>query len=108
MALRIRFLDEGDQRVYRFDDEMDEVVIGRNAERCHVVVAPTLTQVGREHCALRRRLGRYRLILNGDDLVLLDGEPALDGDEVPPKAEVQLGRDGPRLEVETVWPKGKL
>ena len=106
MALRIRFLSDDDPRVYRFDDEMDEVVIGRNGERCHVVVAPELTQVGREHCALRRRLGRYRLILNGTDVVLLDGEPAIDGEELPPKAEIQLGPAGPTLAVETLWPKG--
>ena len=91
---------------HTFDDAVQTVVIGRNPAQCQVVLPAELTVVGREHMALRRQLGRYRLVLNGSNAVFVGGKPAIDGQELPASAEVQLGRDGPILHVETLLPAG--
>jgi len=105
MSLRIQIEDgTGDPQELQFDDTVDEVVIGRNAERCHVVLPAELTVVGREHLALRRQLGRYRLVLNGSNPVTVEGRPAIDGMELPMDAEIQLGKGGPILQIETLLP----
>jgi hypothetical protein len=84
-----------------FGDDVESIVIGRDPHKCQVVFPPDETKVGREHCALRRELARYRLVLNRDDLVLLDGKAAIDGQELAPTADLQLGPGGPKLVVET-------
>jgi S1-C subfamily serine protease len=85
-----------------FDDDHERIEFGRDPERCDVVFPPSATMVGREHCALERVLGRYRLITNGTNPVFLDGRPGQDDDLLKPLAEMRLGEDGPLLLVETV------
>lgn len=102
MSIRLRF--QGGARageVVAFDDGRERIAIGRDPDRCDVLFPADETQVGREHCALERVLGRYRLVLNADNVVLLDGRHAEDGDELPPEAELQLGPRGPTLVVTT-------
>ncbi|MGO8704309.1 MAG: trypsin-like peptidase domain-containing protein [Candidatus Brocadiia bacterium] len=109
MGLTIRF--QGGARageVLDFGDQVETVVFGRDADRCQVVFPPDETKVGREHCALRRVLGRYRLQLNKDNLVLLDGKPAMEDQELGATADLQLGPDGPRLIAETTGKAGLL
>ena len=103
MAITIRF--QGGTRAGEsvvFDDAKQRISLGRDAARCDVVFPADETQVGREHCALVRELGRYRLSLNQDNLVLVNGQPAVDEQELPPTADVQMGPNGPRLVVETM------
>jgi hypothetical protein len=107
MGLTIRF--QGGARageVLDFDDQVETVVFGRDPDRCQVVFPPEETKVGREHCALKRVLGRYRLQLNKDNLVLLDGRPAMEDQELGEAADLQLGPDGPRLIAETTGKAG--
>jgi len=85
-----------------FDDDHERIEFGRDAERCDVVFPASATMVGREHCALERVLGRYRLITNGTNPVFLDGRPGQDDDLLKPLTEMRLGEDGPLLLVETV------
>jgi S1-C subfamily serine protease len=87
--------------VLTFGDDRERIAVGRDAEQCDVTFAPTETRVGREHCALIRKLGRYRLVLNQDNPVLIDGQRAMDGQELAQRAELQFGIDGPRALVET-------
>ncbi|REJ68729.1 MAG: hypothetical protein DWQ31_07095 [Planctomycetota bacterium] len=102
MPLFVRFLG-GDRagEVLTFDDDCTRVVLGRSPEECDVLFPLETTIVGREHCALVRDLGRYELRLNCDNPVYLDGELAIEGQELGPRAELQLGEKGPRLLVET-------
>jgi hypothetical protein len=95
LVIRKRDNDAGD--VQRFGDEVKEVVFGRDPALCQVVFPADMTVVGREHCALRREVGTYRLEVRGDHLVTLDGKTAMDGEEVPEQCELQLGPDGPTL-----------
>jgi S1-C subfamily serine protease len=64
------------------------------------VFPPELTVVGREHCAIRRESGRYRLSVGPEHLVTIDGRPADDGDALVDQCELQLGPNGPRLIVQ--------
>ena len=102
MGLRIRF-EDGPRagRAVEFPDNIETIVMGRDPRKCQVVFPPDQTKVGREHCALRRELGEYKLQLTSDNLVLVNGEPAIDGEEIGVSAELQLGSDGPRLARET-------
>jgi hypothetical protein len=102
MSITIRF-HEGPHagEPQEFSDDVEMIVIGRDADKCQVVLPPELTVVGREHCALRRVLGRYRLQLNRDNLVLVGGEPGVDGQELADATSLQLGPDGPTLVIET-------
>ncbi len=92
--------------VHTFEDAVESVVIGRNPAQCQVVLPAEMTVVGREHMALRRQLGRYRLVLNGSNAVFVNGKPAIDGQELPAVSELQLGKDGPVLHIETLLPAG--
>lgn len=103
MSLRIHF--RGGPlagRTWDFDDSVERIVIGRDPDRCQVVLPAEMTQVGREHLALTRSLGRYRLVVNRHDPVLLDGKPALDETELPEVAWLRLGREGPELVARTI------
>ncbi|REJ69104.1 MAG: hypothetical protein DWQ31_05705 [Planctomycetota bacterium] len=82
------------------DSDVDQIVIGRDASKCDVVFPPEETRVGREHCALRRVLGRYRFVLNGRNLVLVGGQPAIDDQELLNHTRVQLGPEGPVIQIE--------
>ncbi len=109
MGLRIRFLDGPKAgKVLPVDPKHSKVVLGRDPARCTIAFPADETAVGREHCALRRTLDRYRLVISGDHLVLVDGQPARDGQELGDSAELQLGPDGPRLIVETLNPDSRL
>ena len=108
MAISIRVLEsaeagKGVLGPWGFKEHAGDILIGRDPEACHVIFPPDRIEVGRRHLALREQLGRYRLILNDENVVLLDGEQALDGQEVPAGGAIlQLGtgRDAPRLRVE--------
>jgi len=103
MSLRIRFRGgEFAGKTYAFDDDVDRIVIGRDPERCDVVLPADMTQVGREHMAVRRVLARYRLELNQANPVYLDDKPAYDGQELPEVAHLRLGEEGPRLVLQTL------
>ncbi len=103
MSLRIRFRGgplAGE--TFAFGDDVERIVIGRDPDRCDVVLPPDLTVVGREHLALKRSLARYRVILNRDNPVFVDGAPVLDDTELPEVATLRLGEGGPELVVQTV------
>jgi len=94
-----------------FGDDKARIIIGRDPAQCDLVVGDDAATsdivfegdvriVGREHLALERVLGRYRLVLNTDNLVKVDGVEAFDGQELPESCEIELGLDGPKLRVE--------
>ncbi|HLO76759.1 MAG TPA: FHA domain-containing protein, partial [Magnetospirillum sp.] len=89
-------------RVTEFPDSQPVVVVGRHPS-CDVVFDAGATQVSRYHLAFERKLARYRLVMQSDNPVWIDGEEAFEGDELPAAAKVALGGpDGPRLLVETI------
>lgn len=94
-------------QVVEFNDDVARITVGRDPDKCQVVFGPQETKVGREHFALRRELGRYRLVLNKDDVVLVDGRAGIDDQELTEMAELQLGHAGPKLLIQTVM-SGKL
>lgn len=103
MSIKIHF--QGGPRageVVEFGDDCQRITIGRDKDRCQLVFPADEVRVGREHCALRRELGRYRLVLNREDVVLIDGKPAIDDQELPLSADLQLGKTGPKLVVQTL------
>lgn len=103
MSARIRF--QGGPlagEVFLFDDDQDTIVVGRDPERADVVLPASMTEVGREHLALRRVLGRYRLVLSPSHPVRLDGETAINDTELGDVATLQLGEDGPVMVVQTM------
>ncbi|HKX46458.1 MAG TPA: trypsin-like peptidase domain-containing protein [Planctomycetota bacterium] len=98
-GLRIR-LPDGTTKEFGPDREV--VRIGRDASRCDVALPEDASTVSREHCELRRSLGRYRLVTGPDHLVLVDGEEAHDGRLLPGTCTLQLGRGGPALALEVL------
>lgn len=89
-------------RVYEFSDSQPVVVVGRHPS-CDVVFDADAIQVSRYHLAFERKLARYRLVMQADNPVWIDGEEAFEGDELPAAALLALGGpDGPQLRVETV------
>ena len=102
MPLTLRF--QGGKlagQVKTFPDELEIITIGRNPDRCQVIFPPDETHVGREHCALKRSLGRYRLLLNGEDRVLVNGREGYHEEELPASADLRLGPAGPQIVVTT-------
>ena len=98
MPLRIRF--QGGIRAgqsQEFSDDVQRIVVGRDPARCQIVFPRGETGVGREHCTFVRELGRYRLEVNPDDVVKLDGKRVSVPRTLPNECEVQLGADGPVL-----------
>lgn len=101
MSVTIRFIGgEKSGQSQKFGDGADVITIGRDPARCQVVFPPGETQVGREHCALRRELGRYRLVLNGDNRVFVDGKEADHDQRLENFTEIQLGKGGPKVAIE--------
>lgn len=96
MGVTIRF-PEG--RTATFGDDVYIITIGRDPDKCQVVFPPGEVRVGREHCALKRVLARYRLVLNAENPVFVDGRRAYDNEELESQAELQLGDDGPLLTI---------
>jgi|AGTN01.1.fsa_nt_gi FHA domain. len=89
-------------RVFDFPDRRNAVTVGRHPS-CDVVFPPDATEVSRYHLAFERKLARYRLVMQSDNPVFIDGEEAYEGDELPAAARIALGRaDGPELRVETL------
>lgn len=102
MPLRIRF--QGGTRAgesQEFPDDMERIVVGRDPVRCQLVFPREETCVGREHCAFVRKLGRYRLEVNPEDVVKVDAKRVSVPIELPPECEVQIGIGGPVLIVRT-------
>jgi hypothetical protein len=98
MAITIQF--QGGKlagKVISFDDHVETIKIGRNPGQCQVVFPPDETHVGREHFALQRVLGRYRVILNGEDRVFINGKEAYHEQELPDSADIRLGPQGPQI-----------
>ena len=87
-------------RRFTFDDAVERVVVGRDPDRCQIMFPPRMRTVGLEHLALERVLGHYRLVLNAEDPVFVNGREALDGEELPDRCVLRLGENGPRLVVE--------
>ena len=80
--------------------EQRRVTIGTDGDLCHVVFsAAAFAMIGEEHLELARDAGHYELCLNNRDKVLVDGEPAMDKQEILSTVEIQVGDDGPVLEV---------
>lgn len=89
-----------DGPVFEFPDTQPLVVVGRHVS-CDVCFPADTQHVARYHLAFERKLGRYRLVLQSDTQVWLNGKEAFEGDEIPARAELRLGAaDGPRLLVE--------
>ncbi|MCR6631157.1 MAG: trypsin-like peptidase domain-containing protein [Magnetospirillum sp.] len=103
MPIRITLADGPEAgRVFEFPDTQAVVTVGRHPS-CDVVFAPDAIQVSRYHLAFERKLARYRLVMQADNPVWIDGEEAFEGDELPVAALVSLGGPkGPRLQVETI------
>ncbi|MBL8900842.1 MAG: trypsin-like peptidase domain-containing protein [Planctomycetes bacterium] len=99
IRLVLRAAESAPQR-FDFGDEVVELRIGRDPMRCQVVLPPEARMVSREHCALQRVLGRYRLILNGENPVRVDGRTANEGEVLPARCSLEIGVDGPVLRVE--------
>ena len=108
MPIHIRFQEGGDpnKELPTFQDSVERIVIGRNPDRCQVVF-PGDNRVGREHCVLERDVGRYRVRVNQEDVVLVNGRRVADGEQLPRDGEcrMQLGDPGPTLVVRT-WLDG--
>lgn len=106
LGLRITVLEGalvGAQSEYIFPPSKERIVLGRDPAVCDVVFASQtrLCGVGNEHLALIRSLGRYQIDLNTENLVLLDGSPAFEDQEIADTAELQLG-DGVRVRVDVL------
>ena len=84
-------------------EDLEKIVIGRDAAHCQVVFPADDTRVGRQHCTLEQITGRYRVRVNQEDVVLCDGRRVYDNDELPFERafKLQLGRTGPVLLVRT-------
>ncbi len=103
MALRVRFQGGPDAgRVVEFDDGVEIVRFGRDARLCQVAFPESERRVSREHFAIRRVLGRYRLVTNRESPVFVDGEPGHDDQVLGSMSEIRAGVDGPRVVVEIV------
>lgn len=107
MAIRIRFQGGAKAgQILSFGDEVEWIAFGRNPEKCQVLFPADETQVAREHFALKRVLGGYRLVLKGNGRVQVDGKPGHDDQELDAVADLQLGLEGPRLVLETLDESG--
>jgi hypothetical protein len=89
-------------REFVFADRDAVVTVGRHPS-CGVVFPADDIRVSRHHLAFEPKLARYRLVMQADNPVWIDGEEAHEGDELPLAAKVTLGHpDGPVLLVETI------
>jgi predicted component of type VI protein secretion system len=89
MAIRLRFkggILAG--KVYKFGDDVEEIVIGRDPDKCHVVLPSDMTAVSRQHVAIVQQLGRYRLRVQQDNPVYVDGREAMNEMQLGPVAEL--------------------
>ncbi len=102
MSLRISVVDGAlSGKSFVFSDSHPTITIGRHPS-CDVVFPADDIRVSRYHVALERKLARYRILMQADNPVWIDGEEAHDGDELPMAARIALGHpDGPQLLLET-------
>ena len=100
MSLTIEFLDgERSGEVLSFEDSVVTIAIGRDPERCQVVLPPDLRMVGREHCTINRVRGHYYMEMGADRRVtmnqdLMETSQVLESDSI-----LQIGPDGPRIKI---------
>ena len=103
MALKIEFLDgqrTGD--ILEFGDDIESIQIGRDPQRCKVVIPPDVTTVGREHCTLSRVRGRYYMEMAAEKKVTLEGNLMDTVQAIPEDCVVQIGPGGPKLRIMTI------
>ena len=102
MAIRITHIDGPlAGKVQEFGNEKGRVLIGRVTAEADVRYPDDYTAVSREHLVLVEGPGIYRLDLSTAKPVFVNGEPALQDQELRGTVELQLGgQDGPRLRVE--------
>ena len=98
MSLNIIYLDGPNaDHVLDFGDDVEQIHLGRDPERCQVVLPADQTMVGREHCTITRGSGRYFLEMGPDRAVRLNGQLVEGGCVLPMAGELQLGPSGPKL-----------
>tara|TARA_B100001059_G_scaffold113776_3_gene113979 strand:- start:36429 stop:38711 length:2283 start_codon:yes stop_codon:yes gene_type:complete len=103
MALKIEFLDGARSgEILEFGDDIDSIQIGRDPQRCKVVIPPDVTTVGREHCTLSRVRGRYYMEMAAEKKVTLEGNLMDTVQAIPEDCVIQIGPGGPKLRVMTV------
>ena len=103
MALKIEFLDgqrTGD--ILEFGDDIESIQIGRDPQRCKVVIPPDVTTVGREHCTLSRVRGRYYMEMAAEKKVTLEGNLMDTVEAIPEDCVVQMEPGGPKLRIMTI------
>ena len=100
MSLKIEFLD-GDRKgeVLSFEDSIITIAIGRDPERCQVVVPPDLRMVGREHCTINRVRGHYYMEMAPDRRVTMNRNLMETAQVLESGSTLQLGPDGPQLRI---------
>lgn len=103
MPIRITLVAAGQpDRIFDFPDTRSVVTVGRHPS-CDVEFPPEAVAVSRYHLAFERKLARYRLVMQADNSVWVDGEEAFEGDELPAAVRLTLGEpNGPVLLVETI------
>jgi len=83
-----------------FEDSVVSIAIGRDPDRCQVVLDADARMAGREHCSLARVRDRYLVDMNPDRVVRLKGGAILEpGTPIPPQCTLIIGPDGPELKV---------
>ena len=102
MSLKIEFVD-GDLtgKVQEFADEVEVISIGRDPDRCQVVIPPDERTVGREHCTITRVRGLYYLEMAPDRRVSMNGELMETVQALPLDCVIQIGPEGPHLRLVT-------
>ena len=100
MPITIEMMDgEGAGQKLAFDDNIETIVIGRDPERCQVVLPPDQRMVGREHCTISRLRGQYYVEMGPDRRVTMNGNLMETTQVLPDSSVLQIGPDGPRLSV---------
>lgn len=96
----IEFLD-GDRsgEVLTFDDSVTSIAIGRDPERCQVVLPAELRMVGREHCTINRVRGHYYMEMGADRRVMMNQNLMETAQVLESGSILQIGPDGPKLKM---------
>ncbi|MBT5382511.1 MAG: hypothetical protein HOL13_06700 [Phycisphaerae bacterium] len=83
-----------------FEDSVDSITIGRDPDRCQVVLDADARMAGREHCTLARIRDRYLIDMNPDRIVRLKGGGIIEpGSPIPPNCALIIGPNGPELKI---------
>ncbi len=83
-----------------FEDSVDSITIGRDPDRCQVVLDADARMAGREHCTLARIRDRYLIDMNPDRIVRLKGGGIIEpGSPIPPNCTLIIGPNGPELKI---------